>query len=117
MARVQTEYPDRSVDPFEYLLRVSIDDAIPHDVRIDAAKSIRKAVHPDLQTTTLQGADGGPIEVAAVQLMAQDPRMAELMEQLALAAVVQQNRITEKGPVALLDVLDGDTEKEPSDVI
>ena len=101
LARVQAEFPDQYADPLEFLLRIQVNPEIPWDVRTDAAKSCRKAIHPDLQTTTHQGKDGGPIEVAAVQMMAADPQLAAMMEQLALAAVEKQNKLSDQGPAAL----------------
>lgn len=48
--------------PLEYLTSVYQDAAADEAKRIDAAKAAAPYVHAKLQTTTLQGPDGGPVE-------------------------------------------------------
>lgn len=48
--------------PLEYLTSVYQDINADEAKRIDAAKAAAPYVHAKLQTTTLQGPDGGPVE-------------------------------------------------------
>jgi hypothetical protein len=48
--------------PLEYLTGVYQDPTADEAKRIDAAKAAAPYVHAKLQTTTLQGPDGGPVE-------------------------------------------------------
>ena len=48
--------------PLEYLTSVYQDPEADESKRIDAAKAAAPYVHAKLQTTTLQGPDGGPVE-------------------------------------------------------
>lgn len=52
--------------PLEYLTSVYQDTNADESKRIDAAKAAAPYVHPKLATTTLQGPEGGPVQVAAV---------------------------------------------------
>ena len=52
--------------PLEYLTSVYRDVSVDKAKRIDAAKAAAPYVHPKLATTTLQGPDGGPLQVEAV---------------------------------------------------
>jgi hypothetical protein len=52
--------------PLEYLTSVYQDPNHDESKRIDAAKAAAPYVHAKLQTTTLQGPDGGPMQVQPV---------------------------------------------------
>ena len=52
--------------PLEYLTSVYQDDDADEARRIDAAKAAAPYVHSKLQTTTLQGPEGGPVQVQPV---------------------------------------------------
>ena len=53
---------DGDTTPLEYLLKVMRDVGADESKRIDAAKAAAPYVHAKLQTTTLQGPNGSPIE-------------------------------------------------------
>lgn len=52
--------------PLEYLSSVYRDTDVDEAKRIDAAKAAAPYVHPKLATTTLQGPEGGPLQVEAI---------------------------------------------------
>jgi hypothetical protein len=52
--------------PLEYLTSIYRDPMADEAKRIDAAKAAAPYVHAKLATTTLQGPEGGPLQVAAV---------------------------------------------------
>lgn len=52
--------------PLEYLTSVYRNEEADESKRIDAAKAAAPYVHAKLQTTTLQGPEGGPLQVEAV---------------------------------------------------
>jgi hypothetical protein len=53
---------DGDLTPLDYLTSVYRDPQVDESRRIDAAKAAAPYVHAKLQTTTLQGPDGGPVE-------------------------------------------------------
>lgn len=56
---------DGEITPLEYLLKV-MREGTDEARQLDAAKAAAPYVHPKLATTTLQGPDGGPLQVEAV---------------------------------------------------
>jgi hypothetical protein len=57
---------DGELTPLEFLTSIYRDPRADEAKRIDAAKAAAPYVHAKLATTTLQGPEGGPLQVAAV---------------------------------------------------
>ena len=65
--------------------------AVPLQTRLEAAKSLMSYLYPKLAATEISGADGGPVEVATLdvaEIMA-NPDLAKAAQQMALMLAEQ----------------------------
>jgi hypothetical protein len=71
------------VCPLELLIRIANSESQPWDMRADAAKAALPYLYPKLSALQVTGKDEGPIELAAIERMRENPEMVRQAELLA----------------------------------
>lgn len=65
-AQREAEIAESGLTPLNYLLVLMRDQAMPIDLRFEAAKAAAPYVHPKLASIQHTGQDGGPIEIRMI---------------------------------------------------